>query len=108
MAVGTEVLGSLGVTSETLASGQPVESWTVEVQAGDEIVFELLSDDFDPLLYLDGPGLAEPLMDDDGAGSLDSRIVFLAPESGTMRLVASGLTESAAGEYRLRAIRRAR
>jgi len=108
LAMGTEVAGVLGITSETLSGGQPIETWTVDVEAGDEIVFELLSDDFDPLLYLDGPGLDEPLMDDDGAGSLDSRIVFIATESGTMRLVASGLTESAAGAYRLRAIRRAR
>ena len=76
--------------------------------AGDEMVFELISDEFDPVLYLDGPGLNAPLMDDDGAGSLDSRIVFTATESGVMRLVVTALGSDGAGTFRLRAIRRAR
>ena len=106
--LGTEIEGSLGSSDELLPDGQPAQAWTVMVRAGDELTFELLSEDFDPLLYLDGPGLSAPLMDDDGAGNLDSRIEFSATESGLMRLVVTALTADGAGSFRLRAIRRVR
>jgi len=70
--IGTEADGSLD-SSETLQGGQPAQSWSVMVQAGDELVFELFSDDFDAVLYLDGVGLSGPLTDDDGGGGLNSR-----------------------------------
>lgn len=104
--MGTEATGLLDGT-ETLSEGQAAQAWTVRVQAGEEYVFELMSDDFDSMLYLDGPGLAAPLVDDDGTGSLNSRIIFTARVSGTMRLVASALSEGDSGRFQVRAIRRA-
>ena len=105
--VGTEVAGELGPDDELLPSAdQPAQSWTVAVQAGDDLIFELLSDDFDPVLYLDGPGLFTPLMDDDGAGSFNSRIVYTVAESGLMRLVVTALSAGDSGTFRLRVLRR--
>lgn len=106
--VGTEADGELGPSEEALPTGEPAQAWSVTVQAGVDYIFELLSEDFDPVLYLDGPGLFTPLMDDDGAGSLDSRIEYTASESGSMRLVVTALTSDGSGAFRLRAIRRVR
>ncbi len=103
--IGTEVQGELSASDEVLASGEPAQPWTVEVQAGDELVFELIADDFDPKLFLDGDALLTPLMDDDSAGSLDSRITYTATESGTMRLIVSAYAAGDAGSFRLRVIR---
>ena len=108
VAVGTEVEGSLGFGDEALPSGEPAQAWTVDVRAGDELVFELLSEDFDPVLYLDAQGTLGPLMDDDGAGNLDSRIVFTPTLDATIRLVVTALTTDGSGSFRLRVIRRAR
>jgi hypothetical protein len=104
--VGTEADGFLDST-ETLPGGQPAQSWSVMVEAGDRLVFEVYADDFDTMLYLDGPGLAAPLMDDDGGSGLNSRIVFIAGESGRMRVVVSALSEDLSGDFRVRAFRRA-
>ena len=60
------------------------------------------------MLYLDDGGLLGPIMDDDGAGSLDSRIVYTATRDRVVRLVVSALSEEESGSFRLRAIRRAR
>ncbi|MCZ6795388.1 MAG: hypothetical protein O7J95_17425, partial [Planctomycetota bacterium] len=89
MDVGTEVTGSLGFGDEVLVTGEPAQAWTIELTAGDEFVFELLSDDFDSVLYLDDGSPLGALMDDDGAGNLDSRIVYTAATRGIVRLVAT-------------------
>lgn len=108
IAVGTEVEGSLGSSDEALESGNPAQTWAVDVRAGDELVFELLSDDFDPVLYLDAGGTLGPIMNDDGAGSLNSRIVYTPTLDTTIRLVVTALTTDGSGSFRLRAIRRTR
>ncbi len=108
MDVGTEVTGSLGFGDEVLVTGEPAQAWTIELTAGDEFVFELLSDDFDSVLYLDDGGPLGALMDDDGAGNLDSRIVYTAATRGIVRLVATALSQGGSGSFRLRAIRRVR
>jgi hypothetical protein len=103
--VGTEVGGTLDADGETLSTGEPAQPWTVEIRAGDEVVFELLSDDFDCILYVDD-GTGNPLRDDDSAGNLDSRIVYTASEDRTVRVVVSALAAGNSGAFRLRAIRR--
>ncbi len=108
LAVGTEVAGTLGFGDDTLPGGEPAQAWVVDVRAGDELVFELLSDDFDPVLYLDAGGALGPIMDDDGAGGLDSRIVFTPALDGSIRLVVTALSSDGSGSFRLRVIRRVR
>ena len=105
--LGTEVLGRLGTDGETLPDGQPAQTWSVELTAGDAVVVEVLSDDFDTVLYLDGPGLYAPLTDDDGMGmGTNSRIEYTAVESGRFRIVVSAFS-SDVGTFRLRVIRTA-
>ena len=86
-------------------SGQPAQAWTVDLEAGSTYGIELISDVFDPVLYLDGPGLSGVLTDDDSLGNGDARIVYQAGLSGTMRIAVSAYTTDAAGSYRLRVFR---
>ena len=60
----------------------------------------------DAFLYLMGPGLSSPLMDDDGAGGLNSRIEVTLPEEGVYTLVVSSVGAGSEGDFRLRAFRR--
>ncbi|MEQ1854818.1 MAG: hypothetical protein ABL963_00010 [Longimicrobiales bacterium] len=103
--VGTEIEASLDADDETLTTGEPAEPWLVDLRAGDEVVFELLSDDFDCILFVDD-GSGSPLRDDDSAGNLDSRVVYTAAADVTVRVVVSALSAGNSGTFRLRAIRR--
>jgi hypothetical protein len=102
--VGTEVGASLDA-QQSLTSGVPAQPWTVEVQTGQSYAIELVSDAFDPVLYLDGPGISGVLTDDDSLGNGDSRIVYAAVATGTLRITAAAYGADATGAYRLRVIR---
>jgi len=103
---GTEVEGALGPGDDVLGTGAFGQGWSYEGRAGEEVIFELVSDDFDAFLYLMGPGLLSPLVNDDGAGDLNSRIEVTLPESGIYTLVVSTLEAGSEGDFRLRAFRR--
>ena len=81
--------------------GKPVQAWLLEARAGDRVTVDLISDDFDSYLYIAGPGLREPLSNDDGGEGLHSQISVTFPESGAYRVVASSLGGST-GAYTLR------
>ncbi|MCK5650348.1 MAG: PPC domain-containing protein, partial [Gemmatimonadetes bacterium] len=103
---GAEVEGALGPGDDVLGTGAFGQGWSYEGRAGDELAFELVSDAFDALLYLMGPGLSSPLVDDDGAGNLNSRIEVTLPEDGRYTLVVSTLEAGSEGDFRVRAFRR--
>jgi hypothetical protein len=102
----TVVQGSLSAADEHRASGQPAQAWTLQVRAGEEIEFTLTATDFDPMLFLDSPSISPPLMDDDGAGSLNSRITYTPPEDGVLRVVVSSYGSDVSGDFELRIVRR--
>ena len=97
----------LGQGDDVISRGF-AQGFTFEGDAGQEVVFELVSDDFDTYLYLTGPGLAGVIFDDDGAGNLDSRLEVTLPASGTYTVVVSAINGDSAGAFRLRTFRVAR
>ncbi|UCC82483.1 MAG: PPC domain-containing protein [Gemmatimonadota bacterium] len=99
--VGGAVDGYLTQDDPLTPDGRHGQAWALEGRAGEIYVIDLISDDFDAYLYFAGPGLSEPLTDDDGAGDLDSRITVTLPEDGTYRVVASALDASASGKFQL-------
>jgi serine protease Do len=104
--VGMEVDGVLGESNEVLPNGSWGQVWTFTGRAGERLAIGLSSDDFDPMVYLDGPGLDGALVDDDGGGGLNSRLEVTLPESGVYRVVASALSAGEGGAYRLSVVRR--
>ena len=103
---GVEVEGAIGPGDDVLGTGAFGQGWGFEGRAGEDVAFELISDVFDALLYLMGPGLSSPLVDDDGAGNRNSRIEVTLPEDGLYTLVVSALEAGSEGAFRLRAFRR--
>jgi hypothetical protein len=101
----TVVTGSLGALDEHLASGAPAQAWTLFVRAGEELTIDLRSEAFDPVLFVDGDQLETPLMDDDSAGDLDSRIVYTPTADGTLRLVVAAYSSDATGDFELTIVR---
>lgn len=88
----------------TVQYDRPAEAWAYEAEAGERVTFRLISDDFDPYLYVFGPGMDEVLFDDDGAGNFDSEITTTFPTSGTYHVVASALSGGAVGSYSIEAV----
>lgn len=103
--VGSQFSGVLGEGDPVLERGY-AQAFAYEGEAGETVIFELMSEAFDTYLYLAGPGLEGVLYDDDGSwGSLDSRIEVTLPESGTYTVVVSAISEGGTGPFRLYVVR---
>lgn len=104
--LGAEVEGVLTDTDPVLSDEHRAQAWIFRGEAGDEVIFEVVAEDFDPVVYLAGPGVGNPLTDDDGGAGLNARLVLRLPESGTYTVVVGALA-SGTGSFQLRALRRA-
>lgn len=92
---------------EALTIGETVEgsldenmaTYTFSASAQQVFVFTLNSEEFDPYLQIestDGDVLGS---DDDSAGMLNARLVFVAPEAGDFNLVVRSYSGEASGAY---------
>ena len=102
--VGETVSSLLSPSLPVVMDGRPAEAWALEGRRGDSVTIELLAKDFDPYLYLVGPGLDQPLEDDDGAGDTNSRIRVTFPESGTYRVIVSAFSSGSGGSFDIRVL----
>ncbi len=78
------------------------QAWALEGQRGAPVTIDLLSDAFDASLLVVGPGLAEVLQDDDGAGGCDSRVSLVFPDDSTYRVIVSTVEVRKGGPFTLR------
>lgn len=111
----TTVTGVLTEEDFLVRNGRRVSAWTtVAEESGSELLIEMTSDEFDPFLYVVGPGVREmleemgldtyALTDDDGGLGLNARLCFRAPAASEYVLVVAGLS-GGVGEYELRVTR---
>jgi hypothetical protein len=100
--IGQEFPGELRDDDEESPDGSYVQAWALDLRAGDRVVVDLISEEFDPFLWFIGPGMNEPLYDDDGAGACNARIDFTAGTRGTYRVVVNTIGSFAMGRFRLR------
>jgi hypothetical protein len=105
--VGGTMSGWLRSTDPLIGEGRRGQAWALLGRAGQTYTIDLASSEFDCYLLVVGPGLEQPLEDDDSGGDLDSRIRITLPEDGTYRVIASSLGGET-GEYSLRATEEAR
>ncbi len=105
---GVTLSGTLTRSDPVVIDGRRAQAWALEGRAGEVYTIELRSAMFDCFLYLVGPGLSEPLSDDDSGGDLDSRLTVTLPEDGTYRVIAASLNALGTGGYELRATREPR
>ncbi|MDX2163605.1 MAG: DVUA0089 family protein [bacterium] len=82
-----------------LSGSQLSVTYNFAGEAGDVIIAEHFSDDYDSYLTLELNG-SELAFNDDGAGNLDSRIgPFTLPQDGTYTLVVTSLSRSDTGSF---------
>lgn len=100
--LGESAHGTLSVSDPTWGMHGPFDLYRFEATAGVRYLIELSSEDFDSYLVVGrmAGGIFDPLNeDDDSGGSLDARIRFDAPESGTYYLLAQAYSEAGEGSY---------
>jgi len=102
LTIGDEQVGMLTAADTADGSGSHVQVWGLALEAGQPVAIDLVSDDFDALLYLTGPGLETPISDDDGAGGCHARIFYSAQATGEHRVAVTTVAESATGSFTLR------
>jgi hypothetical protein len=83
------------------SDGSPLDVWLVELEAGEPLVVDLVSNDFDAWLHVLGPGVIDPWSDDDSGGGCNARIEFVAPRAGFYEIFANTFEPESSGEYTL-------
>lgn len=91
--------GTLEEGDERLKEGEYFDQHTFEAQAGQTIIVDLRSPDFDTFLILESPGGDQERNDDWGDDTMHSHIEMVAPESGTYSVLVTTFIADEVGEY---------
>ena len=93
--------GRLHAGSQRLpTSGAFYHEHTIELEAGQQVTIDLMSEAFDALLHVHSPS-GQVFTDDDGGAGTDSRLVLTTDRAGVWRMVATSFRAGEQGEYRL-------
>lgn len=94
--------GQLNAGDAQLDAGEYIDRWTLSGTPGARYVARLNTSDFDAYLLVRGDGLEEDNDDDQtGRGSTNSRIEFVMPDTGTVRVSATSYQANETGAYTL-------
>lgn len=97
-----EVTGSLEHGMPEFDDGSYYDEYGIEVVKGIRYTFELISDDFDAYLLVEGPSI-DLENDDAHDNTTHARISFVAPESGDYLVTVTSYDGGEIGDYVLRA-----
>jgi CHAT domain-containing protein/lipopolysaccharide biosynthesis regulator YciM len=97
----TTITGRLDANSPTLPDGSHYQEQTFEGRAGEQIVIELTSDEFNTYLFLLSPNGEVIAQNDDGVSGTNSTIVITLPTTGMYTILANTSAAGASGSYRL-------
>ena len=94
--------GRLEAGDSTLSSKEYYDSYYFNVLAGDSVVLDLTSSEFDPFLILLSPSGADVQNDDYEGSATRSRLDQMLDESGEWRVVVTSYKAGEVGGYELR------
>ena len=106
---GQTINGALSGTDCPLLNGTLGDLYTFAGVAGQEVAMVMVSNDFDPIMYLIAPDGTVVARDDDGSIDRNARIpkgsgFFALPQNGTYTLVASSFSAARTGTYAIQII----
>ena len=102
IAVGQAALGAVTAQDNLLPSdGTLMQAWLLEGEAGQTVTIDLQSDEFDPFLYLVGPGIERSIQDDDSGGNCNARISTMLPATGTFSIIVNTAARNTFGRFSL-------
>ncbi len=82
IAVGQSVTGQLTTADELFTDTTYLQRWSFTTTAGQEVTIDLASDEFEPFLMIEGPGLTEFVGDEHGGPGCAARISRAYPQAG--------------------------
>jgi hypothetical protein len=100
--IGGTMDGYLTATDPVIGEGRHGQAWSLSGSAGQTIIVDLISTEFDAYLMLVGPGIDEPIVDDDGGDDLNSRLSVALPEDGEYRVIVTSASGGETGRFTLR------
>ena len=95
------VAGRLEPGDFRLETGAYADFWTLQGSAGQTLVADLESRDFDAVLYLADSQINQLGRDDDSGGETNARLTLNLEESGEYVLVATSYSDGEVGSYQL-------
>ena len=98
LAAGDAIQGELTGSNPIQGGGRRVEVWELAAEADLRLKVDMQSGDFDPFLFVVGPGLGAGRRDDDGGPGLDASLCFTPGAAEGYRVVAAAL-DGATGPY---------
>ena len=96
-----EVDGDLAYSDPLNPRGAFEDNLTYHWSAGQHVILQLTSPDFDTVLVLRAPSGREIVNDDQGFGNLNSRIETTVEESGDFQVTATSYAAQTTGRYHL-------
>ncbi|HEX8391361.1 MAG TPA: PPC domain-containing protein [Longimicrobium sp.] len=102
IAVGQRLTGRLSSANPSALEHGPFRAYRFTATKGQRLIATMESGDFDTFLTVArmiGPVMETVKSDDDGGEDTNSRVRFVAPESGSYLLIAQSLPEDGAGSY---------
>ncbi|MBN1436362.1 MAG: PPC domain-containing protein [Sedimentisphaerales bacterium] len=92
--------GRLESGDSTARDGSFFDTHSFDVQRDEEIIIDLVSDDFDAFLRVETPG-GEKLSDDDGGDGSNSQVTFTAERDGSCVITVYAFAADETGDYEL-------
>lgn len=102
LTIGGDVHGTLRDRDASF-DGRPVQVFEIAGTAGTSVTVDVMSGDFDPFVFVGGPGLVAPLADDDGGGACNARLTLTFPATATYRLLVAPIEPDGRGTFLVRA-----
>jgi serine protease Do len=100
--VGQKHTGALTTRDRQLAADSTyAQEWSLDARAGQTVTIDLEAADFDPFVFLLGPGITRPQQDDDGGGHCNARLTATLPDSGIYTIVVNTAQKRATGRFTL-------
>ena len=97
---GDTIRGDLTTSNPIQGGGRRVEVWDLTADVGSRLRIDLQSEEFDPFLFVVGPGLGAGLRNDDGGDRLNASLCFTPGSAEGYRVVAAAL-DGGTGQYTL-------
>jgi hypothetical protein len=91
LGTGDTVPATLSPDGPSLPDGSPADAWLVAGEAGQTLVIDLVSTEFDGLLFAVRPGGEGYDSDDDSGGACNARLMITFDASEPIRVVATSL-----------------
>jgi hypothetical protein len=82
IAVGQSATGQLTTADELFSDTTYIQRWSFTTTPGQEVTIDLASDEFEPFLMIEGPGLTEFVGDEHGGPGCAARISHTFPQTG--------------------------